>query len=691
MTASNSSESLMPSHSAARVARRAAWVILGGLWWLAAARGFCAETVDPSATATTVMILKLDSMKPVEIRTRFQEQPPTITIEFPRQRVVGSLPERSTIQEGIIRTILTQYYRGTARQPSRFIRSLQIVLSASYPYHVRSDPGRIVVAIDHPTSVGSSTMEVGLKGGTIIGGLRPRRISERFRAMQDALEHAVPNRSVRPIPSEPQGSPGLARPRAPVETNAGAATSVVSDRSAAASRPLQSNQGPVNTIWLGIALMLLAAAAGLWVRSHPEAFRTALRREPPLSLSGRLPSGVALIDELVWQAFERQGYQLIKAVEGSQPAGLLRIVTKDGSKAALLFVWNGSFFEKRTVEQFADAMRDVGADQGFLVASGSFTVPAQRVAKERGITLIGREQLMELLSAGATSEYFTKQVEQLHARVEESKETLQQYANQLDTLRRQRNEASWYLGEERAKSSQLEGQLAEAGLQLRHDESELQRWAQDAAALRKQWEESQWYLGESRARIRHLETNLSELQAAAQRLETAERERDEANWYLGEERQRAKEFEQQHAIAQEQLAASCERERTLQSALDHLRQTLIALQAYGERRRMARVHMPDAHVELLDGSDHQPIFAGSVRDLCSSGIGLETDREIPDAALRVRLSLPGAGESIESKARVIWQQQAKDYPQRYRSGFRLLGLPDAIRSRIAQCVEQAQS
>jgi hypothetical protein len=682
----------MRPDGAVRLGRRAGWAIVGGVWLLAAVRGFCAETVDPSATATTVMILKLDSTKPVDIRTWFQERPPTITIEFSRQRVIGSLPERSTIQEGIIRTILTQYYSGRGLQPSRFIRSLQIILSAPYAYRVRSEPGRIVVAIDHPTSVGSSTMEIGLKGGTILGSLGQRRVSERFRAMQDALEHAAPSRAALPIPSEPRGLFGPERSRTAIEPETRGTPTAVSAHSTASSRPTQSTQQSSNPMWWGLALMVVAAAAGLWVWSHPEVFRTALRREPPPLASGRLPSGVALIDELIWQAFERQGYQLIKAVEGGQPSGLLRIITKDGSKTALLFVWNGSFFEKRTVEQFASAMRDVGVDQGFLVASGSFTVPAQRVAKDRGITLLGREQLMELLSAGATSEYFTKQVEQLHARVEESKETLQQYANQLDTLRRQRNEASWYLGEERVKSGQLEAQLADAGQQLRQHESELTQWMEEAATLRKQWEESLWYLGESRARIRHLEANLSELQEAAKRLETAERERDEANWYLGETRQRLKEFEQQLASAQQQLAASCERERTLQSARDHLRRALGALQAYGERRRVARVRIPDAHVELLDGDgDHQPIFAGSPRDLSESGMGLETDREMPDEALRVRLSLPGAREPIESKARVIWQQQAEVQPLRYHSGCQLLGLPETIRARIAEVVEQAQT
>ncbi|MBI4003664.1 MAG: restriction endonuclease, partial [Candidatus Omnitrophica bacterium] len=362
-----------------------------GVWLASAAHGFCAETVDPTATSTTVMILRLDSTTPVEIRTRFLEPPPTITIEFPRQRVMGSLPERSTLQAGAIRSILTQYHSGTELQPSRVIRSLQIILSAHYAYRVRSEPGRIIVAIDHPSSVGSRTMEVALKGGTIIGALGPRPVSERFHAMQRALDNAVPDRAV---PSRTTAN--AQRPATPAAAGSSPAAPARSGRSS------RSSDHP---IWWTVAMAALAAGV-LWrVRAS--------RRGPPLVAGGRLPSGVTLIDGLIWPACERQGYQLIKAVERAQPSVPLRMITKDGSKAVLGFVWNGSFFEKRTVEQFAAACREVGVDQGFLVASGSFTVPAQRVAKDHNITLVGREQLMELLSTGATSEYFTKQVEQL--------------------------------------------------------------------------------------------------------------------------------------------------------------------------------------------------------------------------------------------------------------------------------------
>jgi len=401
---------------------------------------------------------------------------------------------------------------------------------------------------------------------------------------------------------------------------------------------------------------------------------------------------VALIDELVWQAFERQGYQLVNAVELAHPSGTLRVIAKEGMKAALLFVWNGLFFEKRTVEQFVSAMRQVNIELGFLVASGSFTVPAQRTAKEHHVTLIGRDQLMELLSAGAMSEYFTKQLEQAQTRLGEAKETLRQYANQLDTLRRQRNEASWYLGEERTNTERSETQLAELSQQLRHHEMEIERWQQEADALRKGWDESQWYLGESRARVQYLESQLTALQEVAKRVEPAERARDEANWYLGEERVKRHAFEERHAQLESALKESVAQEHTLAQALDYLKRELSAIRSYGERRGVMRRWIPQAVIELRDGQDEEePMTGGVLRDLSASGIGLETEDEIPlPGPFRIRLSLPGVGEPIESTARVIWQQ-ASGHPPRYQSGCELVDLPDTSRALIEQVIEKVPS
>lgn len=439
------------------------------------------------------------------------------------------------------------------------------------------------------------------------------------------------------------------------------------------------------------ALVVTALSLGaFWLLSHQEVIGAGVRRGWSASATTRLPSGFLLMDQLVWRAFERQGYHLVSEITLTSPlAGTLRLMAKDGPHAALLYVDNGPFFEKQTVERFVRAMREAHVAQGVLVASGSFTVPAQRLAKNRQVTLIGREQLAELLSAGASSEYLAKQLEQSHARLEEAKQTLRQYAEELDGLRRQRNEASWYLGEERAKSAKLEADMAGARQQLRHDEVTLKQWEEEARLRRKQWEESEWYLGEARARIQHLETQLQALQELTQRLESAERQCAEANWYLGQERSRRETLEVELTSVQQALEAAVQREHVVQETLDNLRRELQALQAYGERRAQARSRIPAVMMELYDGSE-EPLFAGCPRDLSGTGFGLATEQELPRLeSLRVRLQLSD-NDVIESRARIVWQQTDGE-PPHYSSGYQFLTLSDDARMRIAQCIGSSPS
>jgi hypothetical protein len=369
------------------------------------------------------------------------------------------------------------------------------------------------------------------------------------------------------------------------------------------------------------------------------------------------------------------------------PLGTLRIITKDGAKTALLFVGSGRFFEKQTVERFIRAMREARVERGFLAASGSFTVPAQRVAKEHQITLIGRDQLVELLSMGAGSEYFTTQLEQSHARLEEAKDTLRQYAAELDTLRRQRNEASWHLGEERARSAKLEAQLEELAQQIRRYEADIQRSEQEAAALRKQWEESQWFLGEARERGRYLEAQVASLQELATRIEAVERERDGAAQSLGEERTKHASLAVRVDELQRQLDEAMQRSRQLDASLTRLQDELAVYRTLGERRHAGRVRIPEASVELVNGGN-EPAAAASLCDLSATGLGLETNHGLPERTpIRVRVRVPGR-EPFEARARFVWQR-----PQgsggRYRSGCRFMRPPAATRAALQELSTQA--
>jgi predicted nucleic acid-binding Zn-ribbon protein len=649
-----------------------------------------AETAQSRPTTTTTVALKLEAHEPVEIRTSFQDIPPTLIIAFPPRRVTGALPERSAIQQGAIQEIRTRYAGGPERAPHRFIDAVEVLFTAAYAYHVRSEPGQIILEVSHPATVGGASLEIGLRGGTIIRPMAAARVSERFRAMQEALDGARPTAWVfrfpqEPLrPSPPSGARARTAPEQPVSPPAAPRPAPASPRSRAPS-PTQAAG------WFGaVATLALVLAAGAWVVARPRVRqRWALRSLAPRPRSAATDSAARLIDRLVWQSFERQGYQLVRTVELEEPSGLLRVITKDGVKSGLLCVGDGTFQEKQAVERFVAALRELDVAQGVLATPGSFTVPAQRVAKAHQVTLIGREELTELLGSGAASESAAKQLEQLAARLEESKETLRQYANELDTLRRQRNEASWYLGEERARLGKLEAQLEEAGQELRQQHAQLERWQTEGTALRRQWEESEWYLGEARARIRYLETQLGALQDAAARAEVAEHEREEAERQLAAAQQQRGELEERARRLEDDLAQAQQDARTLTEELEELRRSYVPMSVYGERRRIPRRRIAEARVELWNG-DSEPLFAGPPRDVSGAGLGIDCTRQLPGhARMRVRLTLPGL-ELVESHVQQVWQRAEPD-PPRYLSGYRLLGLPAGVRQRIDELIKHAQA
>lgn len=618
-----------------------------------AAPAFAAEAADAVSLGRTRVVFQLDRETPVEVRSRFQADPPAVVLEFPSGQVSTTLPERSAIRSGAVLGFVA--HSADDGNGARSLRAIDVLLRGDYPHRVSSDGGRIIVDIQHPQALAGASIEVSLRGGSVIRTLGSTRVTQRFQAMQEALTQAQPPAFTAPALSAAPAAAKLLRP-ARVTT-----------------RPALPAAGS----W---ALALLAAALGAGAAMAWPRGRASRRSAPEPE---RLPSGIALIDQLVLRAFERQGFRLMSLLEPDALPGTVRLVAKDGAQAALGCVGNSAFFEKQTVERFVRVMRAAGVSQGYLAATGAFTVPAQRLAKERGVTLLGREHVVELLSLGATSEFFTKQIDEARRQLAESRGTLQHYASQLDALRRQRNEASWRLGEERAKAGKLEADLAVFTRQVQEQAAALEHAQQEAASLQRQWEENEWYLGESRARVRFLDGQLETQAEQGGKLQAAERARDEANWYLGEERRKVLEMSAKLVELQNALDGSVKRELLLQEAFDEIRRKLSALETYGERRGGARTRIPDAAIELRHGGkDDILLFSGAVRDFSDGGIGLEAEQELPDGTLRALLRLPGLDAPVESEARVVWQR-AGGASARYAIGCRWLRLPDEARTRIA--------
>lgn len=588
--------------------------------------GQAAETQSPPAMSKTQLIVKLATGETVPVRSRFEPNPPAILIEFPQGRVTGMLPERSAIQRGVVEEIQTLYGASKPGQ-GRWVQGLKVLLRGPYDYDVRAEQGRILIEISHPAAIGREELELGM-GGAVIAGAMPTTLSERFEAMQDALDRARPKSFVWRASAGPVS--GEAPPmRLVLPSNTARAIAAV--RKTPAKRAPAKPDPVAALMWL-LGVVVAAGFAGtcwLWARRMR---RVELARQP----APTVPSGTRIIDQLAWRAFERQGYQLLHMVELGEPLGLMRVTVKDGAKTAILCIGNGTFFEKATVEQFLRSMRKAQAEQGILIAPGSFTVPAQRCAKEHQVALIGREQLTQLLSDGAVSEYYVKQVQHLHQQLEDTQEALKASDQQLDAMRRQRNEASWLLGEERARSSKLDAQVHELTGQLNDAKAAAAQLQQAAESSRKQWEESQWYLGEARASAEHLDQQLRALHGQCLQLQ-----------------------EQVRALSQQKIPSDI-----------------------GERRRAPRRFHPEITVEILQ-PDGSRIFEGIPQNISRTGLGFETDL-LPSGSedrVNVRLYLPETAAPVEAAARLVWQHRPEHVNgMRHQTGCEFLDIPVEGRS-----------
>ncbi len=670
-----------------------AWT--AGLWLagqLAAPMTWAAET-QASDLATTKLVVKLATEEVLPVRSRTENEPPTIVLEFPPKRIAGALPERSSIPQGAIQEIQTVYAASRPADPTRWIREVRIQLRGPYQSMVRSEPGRIVVEIQHPAAIAGEAMELGLAGGIGLAGMATPTFSERFHAMQEALETAAPSTtwtfgSVREAVADAMRSPWEAARPSGGEAGGGIKPSAAP----ATPAPASDRSAP----WVSLGWWIALAITGTAV-----AVERRLKRLPRIRIveRGRKASAsLRLIDQLVWRAFERQGYQLLQTIDSTGLPGTLRLLTKDQQSVALLCIGDAAFCEKGVVEQFVASLRKIRAPQGYLVAPSSFTVPAQRYAKENQITLIGRDQVVELLSDGAVGEHFAQQLELAQQQLEEARETLAQSTEQLEAMRQQRNESSWFLGEERTKNAKLEAQLTEVSEQLSQLKSQAEQWREEASEARKQWEESQWYLGEAKALSSHIEEQLRTLADANRRLEEritelerslqqSQRQRDESRASLEALRPVYETLRTQVHQLTDQLSLTHEDLESAQQ-LGSAEAAAQPSEATGRDRRQApRIQRQDVTIEVR-GAKGKPVFRGLPRNLCQAGFGFDVDRSIEhlgDSPFRVAFYLPRRRRPVTVNSRLVWQQR-DEQTEHYVGGCAFVDLPPTTRKALERAL-----
>lgn len=635
--------------------------------------GSAAQAAEASGSADNVrtrVVIRLRSHEAVEVRSRWEASPPTIVLEFPEGRVNAALPERVAIRRGVIEAMEAVSDGRTGRQAPT-IRTLSIRLRGRYDYAVRQEPGQILVEIAHPSTVAQGAFEITLANGVIVTEPLAGQRNERFAAMQRALmDMAHPSgASFQPSAALASGQPAPSVLGATGRSAAGATTarSSAPGRSAPRSRASAPSPRQAPSIPSGWWVAILAlAAGGVWSLSRRSRIR--------LSRSGsadRQASGSWVIDELIARTFSHRGFQPLQVIEQPAPMGPVRLMMKDGKSSAVQYIGEGAFFEKRSVERFVQRLRALGVEQGCLVAPGSFTVPAQRFAGEHGVTLIGRDQLLALLRDATTREPDTQRLADAERQLNDLQHAFEQNRQEMEELRQQRNESSWYLGEERATTASREARLGEVNAQLAQWQAQAEQAQQAAEQMRRQWEESQWYLGEARAYAQHLEAQLGPVRDTCSRLEEAHRDTCAT----------LQELQAHRTDLQEQLAQA-QREAAL------TRRELEALRQFGERRQAPRVTLPEVRVRLTTDDDAE-LFCGSAENFSLGGFGIaQAPRADWPERIHCHLALPQEERPLTLTGRVIWQAPEPD-GSTMRAGGAFERLPDDARERLQQLLATA--
>lgn len=150
--------------------------------------------------------------------------------------------------------------------------------------------------------------------------------------------------------------------------------------------------------WVALALCWIAAFAS-WLGSR--------RRGRLLDAQSGLESFAAMgwreFEQLVGEAFRRQGYAVEETGQGGADGGLDLILRKAG-RTTLVQVkqWRKRKVDVVTVREMYGLMVHHGADSVRLAALGGFTDAAERFASGKPIELIDGPGLLELVRSGQT-------------------------------------------------------------------------------------------------------------------------------------------------------------------------------------------------------------------------------------------------------------------------------------------------
>jgi restriction system protein len=150
-----------------------------------------------------------------------------------------------------------------------------------------------------------------------------------------------------------------------------------------------------------LALLFFLATAAL---SALRSIKTARMLEGQTSLASLRQLPWKRFEDLLGEAYRRQGYKVEETLGGGADGGVDLILGRDG-KVTLVQCkrWNGAPVGVRQVRELYGVLHDRGASAAKLVATTSFTPDAIAFAKGKPIELVDGNGLLRLLQTVQTS------------------------------------------------------------------------------------------------------------------------------------------------------------------------------------------------------------------------------------------------------------------------------------------------
>jgi restriction system protein len=155
---------------------------------------------------------------------------------------------------------------------------------------------------------------------------------------------------------------------------------------------------------LGLQPIVVLVLVAISVISALRSWKTSRMLEGQTSLDSLREIPSKRFEDLLGEAFRRQGYKVQETLGGGADGGVDLVLTRDGNVTLVQCKrWRNRPVPVQTVRELYGVLHDRGAAAAKLVATTNFTSDAIAFAQGKPIELIGEAELLRLIRSVQTS------------------------------------------------------------------------------------------------------------------------------------------------------------------------------------------------------------------------------------------------------------------------------------------------